>query len=675
MSLVRHRGLALALLCLLNAALPAAAAPSLSLSASPSSTAINGATALTWSASGATGCAANGGWSGPKVVAGTESIPALAATTRFSLTCKGETGSTTRSVTVTVVPAPTITIEANPTTVKTDGQSALSWSTKNARNCAASGAWSGAKARSGSASTGPLKVSSVYNLSCTGIGGTATSSVRVDVLQPPPAPTLALSVSPATVASGVASVLTWSATNAAGCTASGGWSGAKAISGTESTGPLTATGSYTLNCTGDGGTVSRSVSVTVTPPTPAPTVTLSANPATVPSGGTTSLTWSSTNATSCTASGAWSGAQSTAGTAQSVALTTAKNVFTLACTGTGGTTSQSTTVSVTPSTPAPTLKLSANPTSVASGATTTLTWSSADATACTASGAWNGSQATAGSAQSAALTAATNVFTLACTGAGGTATQSVKVTVSGASGPTTGLDFPSNGSTSDDIRFRFSGANLLPMYPATYIWRVNPRQQAGYYTTFFWGPDGPFTGASYYGAHPYPDGEPKPSSTAHKWEISIDGTDVVTDANGNSTQLGYDTWKIQALRVLDDGVNKRHEFYWDLPDTKKVIVSLLDRSYGNKPPDNPALSFGDAPWSIGNERLSGILRGLQIYSSALSIADILVEVDTPLGSLAGNGNVWYLNLNPTPDDIADKSGKGHDPSWASGARPKLWNGP
>lgn len=81
--------------------------------------------------------------------------------------------------------------------------------------------------------------------------------------------TIAVAASPTSVASGGASMLSWSSTNAASCTASGAWSGDKATSGgTESTGALTESRSYTLTCTGSGGSESGSVEVTVsrTPP-------------------------------------------------------------------------------------------------------------------------------------------------------------------------------------------------------------------------------------------------------------------------------------------------------------------------------------------------------------------------------------------------------------------------
>ena len=110
------------------------------------------------------------------------------------------------------------------------------------------------------------------------------------------------------IQAGESSTLTWSSTNATSCTASGGWSGSKPINGSESTGPLSATATYALDCVGDGGNVSKNITVTVSAP-PAPTLTLAANPLSIQAGESSTLTWSSTNATSCTASGGWSGSK------------------------------------------------------------------------------------------------------------------------------------------------------------------------------------------------------------------------------------------------------------------------------------------------------------------------------------------------------------------------------
>jgi len=91
---------------------------------------------------------------------------------------------------------------------------------------------------------------------------------------PPASPTLNFSANPTSVSSGSSSTLTWSTTNADTCIASGAWSGTKAVSGSESTGALTATATYTLNCSGGGGSVIKSLAVTVSstpaPPPPSP---------------------------------------------------------------------------------------------------------------------------------------------------------------------------------------------------------------------------------------------------------------------------------------------------------------------------------------------------------------------------------------------------------------------
>ena len=83
-----------------------------------------------------------------------------------------------------------------------------------------------------------------------------------------PAPTISLSATPSSIGSGAASTLQWSTTNATACAASGGWSGSKPVSGSASTGVLLASATFSLTCTGAGGSASRSVTVTVAPSAP-----------------------------------------------------------------------------------------------------------------------------------------------------------------------------------------------------------------------------------------------------------------------------------------------------------------------------------------------------------------------------------------------------------------------
>ncbi len=115
-------------------------------------------------------------------------------------------------------------------------------------------------------------------------------------------PSVSLESNPSSVVMGHTTTLKWNATFAQSCTASGGWSGTQPISGTLSTSPLTATTSYTLTCTGAGGSTAQSAEVIVTQA--APSISLVASPTTLSSGGSSNLTWTATDATACTASGA-----------------------------------------------------------------------------------------------------------------------------------------------------------------------------------------------------------------------------------------------------------------------------------------------------------------------------------------------------------------------------------
>lgn len=242
--------------------------------------------------------------------------------------------------------------------------------------------------------------------------------------------------------------------------------------------------------------------------------------------------------------------------------------------------------------------------------------------------------------------------------------------------PSVGLDFPGSAAVAKTMRFRF--LNPLAIYPATYIWRAYPRRQAGYYTAFFWGNDdgkgdlrtflwtSDNDADSYYGAHPYP--QPRPLGTDHRWEVSVVRDDIL----GGSVQ--YDRWFTQALRVWSGPLGKHHEFYWNLPFTDKshCVSFSAPRSWGNRPPPVPALTWGDAPWAPGKEVWNGMLSGIQIYESCLSVDDILREASFSRSTSNGADSLWYLNLSPTPEDIADKSGRGHHPEWVGTERPRFW---
>ena len=86
----------------------------------------------------------------------------------------------------------------------------------------------------------------------------------------------------------------------------------------------------------------------------------------------------------------------------------------------------------------PTVTLTANTSSVVAGQPVQLTWSSQSATACTASGAtgWSGNEPVSGT--TGVTITATSTLSLACTGPGGSTTQSVTVTATPPAGGSNG---------------------------------------------------------------------------------------------------------------------------------------------------------------------------------------------------------------------------------------------
>lgn len=239
------------------------------------------------------------------------------------------------------------------------------------------------------------------------------------------------------------------------------------------------------------------------------------------------------------------------------------------------------------------------------------------------------------------------------------------------------LVFPSNGASPVGtlVAFQFTGADLIPGFPATYIWRVKPVQQTGYYTTFFHARiDGavPFS-HSYYGCHPYPQGGS--SGTVHNHEISTGGADVITDANGNSTVVTKGQWYTQAFTIEEIAGNEcRMAYYWDLGTSAQRVIQY------DSPGDDmsiefptagggvtPGLIWGDAPWSVGNERLSGSLGQIKLLNDVLSLSDIQSEAANmnALVTVAAQAARWWFKPGfASVDDLTDAV-TGKAAAWAN----------
>ncbi len=193
-------------------------------------------------------------------------------------------------------PAPTVTLSASPASIERGESATLRWSSTNATS-AEIDRGIGAVSVSGSRRVSPTSTTTYRITVRSSDGRTASDTARVTVTAPPPAPTVTLSASPASIERGESATLRWSSTNATSAEIDRGI-GAVSVSGSRRVSP-TSTTTYRITVrSSDGRTASDTARVTVTAPPPAPTVTLSASPASIERGGSATLRWSSTNATS-----------------------------------------------------------------------------------------------------------------------------------------------------------------------------------------------------------------------------------------------------------------------------------------------------------------------------------------------------------------------------------------
>ena len=258
---------------------------------------------------------------------------------------------------------------------------------------------------------------------------------------PPQNPTVSITANPTIVSYNNISTISWNSNHATFCVGSGGgneWAGHKSTSGSFYTGALTSSTVFYITCSNTVGSSVGSVIINVTPqPISQPEVTISANPTNVDYNGSSTISWNSNHATSCTASGGangWAGAKNTSGTFNTGALTN-NTTFYITCNNSTGSSIGSVTISVAnQQINNPTVNISANPNSINHNNSSTISWSSNHATSCNASGGasgWAGSKSTSGTFNTGALTN-TTTFNIVCTNAHSSANDSTTVHVNSA---------------------------------------------------------------------------------------------------------------------------------------------------------------------------------------------------------------------------------------------------
>lgn len=261
--------------------------------------------------------------------------------------------------------------------------------------------------------------------------------------------------------------------------------------------------------------------------------------------------------------------------------------------------------------------------------------------------------------------------------------------------PTYGLIFPSNGVSGGNIGIDWTGANMVPAHSHTIIWKAKYTQQTGYYAvTWHCRADDTYAGGGdYIGAHPYPcdgtvdaDGQATAghygsSYTTHYWELVLGGgTDFIASPGGAALAVTKDQWYSQArtVEVINAGADVRMRFWPDIENNSSYVIEIV-RSAATVALSGNAIKFriGCSPWDVSGstagECPSGTFRHLLQYDTPLSLAQIQAKVALSSDDTS-DANIWYSNLNPTPDDVSDKSGQGNNPGWANANRPTLYTG-
>ena len=256
-----------------------------------------------------------------------------------------------------------------------------------------------------------------------GCGGAKSSGGGV------PAPTATLAASPTAITAGQSSTLTFTSTNATTGTMNNGV-GQVGVNGSIHVSP-TQTTTYTITIAGPGGSTMASATVTVAPP-PLPTVTLTANPTSIAFGLGSTLTFASTNATTGTIDNGV-GPVGVNGTVH--VSPTQTTTYTITVTGAGGNATASATVTVAPP-PLPTVTLTANPTLIAFGQGSTLTFASTNATTGTID---NGVGPVGINGSVHVSPTQTTTYTITVIGPGGSAQASATITVTPPPPPTVTL--------------------------------------------------------------------------------------------------------------------------------------------------------------------------------------------------------------------------------------------
>ena len=306
---------------------------------------------------------------------------------------------------------------------------------------------------------------------------TKSSTITVSV-QPASPPTVnSFTASPASIDEGATTTLSWDVSGASTYSLSDGTTSIN-IPQTPTgnvtvlpTAPGTVT--YTLTANNVKGNTTATATVTVQAAAAVPVVnSFAASPTTVTEGSSTAstLSWDTSGAVGWTLSDGTNPIDIPQSATGSVDVTpTATTTYTLTATNSQGDTTATATVTVQPAATAPTINsFTANPTSIAQGDTTTLSWDVSGATSLSMSDGTNPitiAQTATGTVDVTPTQTGTVTYTLTATNSQGSVTATADVTVSAVTGPTiTNLQATIAMGSTVDLSWQQTGATTFDIY-------------------------------------------------------------------------------------------------------------------------------------------------------------------------------------------------------------------
>ena len=294
-----------------------------------------------------------------------------------------------------------------------------------------------------------------------GISGQASTLVQTAAAAQPQI--VQFTAQPAALTSGQTTTLSWVIQNATSATITPGVGSVSATTGSVAVSP-TATTTYTLTATGANGTTTTQTLQITVGVTSAQILRFSAGPSSIPVGGSSTLSWATSGATSVSIA---PGIGTVTANGSTTVSPTSTTTYTLSATGTDGKTVTAAVQVTVGAVTAQIVRFAASPSTIGLGASTTLSWSTNNATSVSISPTVGTVTANGSTTVSPATTTS---YTLSATGADGkTVTAVATVTVSGSAIPqvvtfvATPQSIAPGGST--QICWQVTGATTISIAP------------------------------------------------------------------------------------------------------------------------------------------------------------------------------------------------------------------